>query len=642
MCGISGCLNLKNLPIDNLKTRNFVMNNLISHRGPDGEGYWQNPSASVGLGHARLAIIDQTSTGSQPMVGLNQEVIVFNGEIYNYKDLKKSESHKGRIFNSQSDTECILALYERYGIDFVTHLRGMFALAIWDESKRELILARDRFGIKPLYYTIQDEILYFASEVKALLPFVKKIGTNTAALGEYFTFQSILGNQTLFNEIKQVMPGEIILVRDGVLKKKIYWDISYQVDFSHSEEYYLEKLKSLLNESIDLHLVSDVEIGTYLSGGLDSSLIASLAQSKSNYSLKTFHGRYADYEGYDESEFAKALSEFSSLDLVIEDFNSSNLTAILNKVIYHLDYPIAGPGAIPQFLISQIAAQKVKVVLGGQGGDEIFGGYARYLIGYLEQCLRASIDGTSNNGNFVVTLESIIPNLGLLREYKPLLRNFWKEGLFGNLDERYFRLIDKSSDTATQINWDFFEKDKIFESYLSIFNSVRNVSKEAYFDSMTHFDFKTLLPALLQVEDRMSMAHGLESRVPFLDHPLVEFVASIPADIKFKNGELKRILKRTFADKLPSKITTRRDKMGFPVPLMEWMKEPVGHDLLGLIESLRDRDLEFLNSKNLTNMLAGQPRFSRGLWAMLSIEVWFQQFHDSTNKFKEAFTSCRN
>jgi asparagine synthase (glutamine-hydrolysing) len=251
----------------------------------------------------------------------------------------------------------------------------------------------------------------------------------------------------------------------------------------------------------------------------------------------------------------------------------------------------------------------------------------------LEQCLRAAIDGTSRDGNFVVTLESIIPNLGILREYQPLLQKFWKSGLFGPMDERYFSLISKVSDLEGTINWEFFDADETLNSYLSVFNDRASVGKEAYFDSMTHFDFRTLLPALLQVEDRMSMAHGIESRVPFLDHKIVEFAAKVPADIKFKNGELKRLLKVAFADRLPQKIMKRRDKMGFPVPLAEWASGSLKSEFKGVMENLRDRSLPYINPSKLETILSGSQRFSRGTWALLSIELWMEQFHDQKEKF---------
>jgi len=612
---------------------------LLSHRGPDGRGFWISDAGSAGFGHARLAVMDTSAAGAQPMTSPRGPTVVFNGMIYNYEEIRTSASRAGRKFRSSCDTESILAAYEAFGLDFVKHLRGMFAIGLWDEERKELILARDRFGIKPLYYTVENETLYFASEVKALLPFVSNIETGRAALEEYLTFQTQLGSETMFQGVHQVMPGEIIVVRNGQLVRTQYWEIKYEVNYQKPEAEFVEELQELFENSMELHLKSDVEVGTYLSGGIDSSLITSLASSHQSRQLKAFHGRYLEFPGYDESGFAQAAADNSNVELHIKDLDSSNVLSHLRKVIYHLDYPVAGPGSLPQFLISAEAAQKVKVVLGGQGGDEIFGGYARYLIGYLEQALRAAIDGSSKNGNFVVTLESIVPNLGLLREYGPLLRKFWSQGLFGPMDERYFKLVSRQADLEDTVDWSVFDKDRIFESYLGVFNSPGSVSKEAYFDSMTHFDFKTLLPALLHVEDRMSMAHGLESRVPFLDHKIVEFAATIPADVKFKSGELKRMLKLAFSDRLPAKINERRDKMGFPVPIAEWSKGALGEEFTGLLESLRDRDLDFLNSKVLTSILSTAPKFSRGTWALLSLELWHEQFHDQAEVFNEMSSS---
>lgn len=629
MCGIAGCMTLLGNTQPLIESKVRIMIDRIAHRGPDGTDYWTSPHESVGLGHARLAIIDTTDSGIQPMMGLHGDVIVFNGEIYNYKELRSEAVGRGRHFRSSSDTETILAMYEHYGLDFVQHLRGMFALTIWDERRQRLVLARDRFGIKPLYYTQATGVFYFASEAKALTPFLKSIEPDPSALTSYLTFQNYLGSQTLFSGIEQIMPGEIMVIENKTISKARYWDVHYEVDFEHTEAYFVEHVRDLLEDSIQMHLRSDVEVGAYLSGGVDSSLIASLASNHTGKGLASFHGRYVDFPGYDESSFAQIAADHASLNLAIRDLSSTGVEDLLRKVIYHLDYPVAGPGALPQFLISELASTKLKVVLGGQGGDEIFGGYARYLIGYLEQCLRAAIDGTSENGNFVVTLESIIPNMGVLREYQPLLQKFWSDGLFGAMDDRYLRLINRSADLPGVIQFDALQVDIVLMKYKELFNSERNVQKEAYFDSMTHFDFKTLLPALLQVEDRMSMAHGLESRVPFLDHPLVEFVATIPADVKFKNGELKRLLKVAFPHALAKPISNRRDKMGFPVPLTEWARGPLQGHFNGLLESLRDRDLPFLNHAHLSEMLKDSPQFSRGLWALISLELWFQEFQDS-------------
>jgi asparagine synthase (glutamine-hydrolysing) len=510
----------------------------------------------------------------------------------------------------------------------------MFAFGLWDERKKELTLARDRFGIKPLYYSVVNDVLYFASEAKALLPFLDSIETDPSALAEYLTFQSLLGSKSMFKGVNQLLPGEVLRANDGGFEITKYWDIRYRVDFDRPEAEFVAELRDLFDESMALHLRSDVEIGAYLSGGLDSSIIAASAAKLGGGRLKAFHGSYTDYEGYDESDFAQAVANASDLDLEISHFDSKDFVGTLGKVIYHLDYPIAGPGALPQFQISERASQKVKVVLGGQGGDEIFGGYARYLIGYLEQCLRAGIDGTSRNGNFIVTLESIIPNLGALREYKPLLQKFWGSGLFGEMDERYFKLINRGGDLGPAVDWNAIDTSGTYESFLKVFNNQESVSKEAYFDSMTHFDFRTLLPALLQVEDRMSMAHGIESRVPFLDHKIVEFAATIPADVKFKNGELKRLLRIAFSDRIPSKVSARRDKMGFPVPLSEWSKGPLEKEFKGLLEGLRDRNLAYIDSNHISAMLTSSPKFSRGTWALLSLELWMKKFHDAAGSLE--------
>ena len=640
MCGIAGCVTLPSHARRGLEAEVRVMVERIAHRGPDGTGYWLSDERNVGFGHARLAVIDVTNNAAQPMVAADGTVIVFNGEIYNYRELRREALARGRRFRSQSDTETILAAYEQYGLDFVHHLRGMFALAIWDSRSERLILARDRFGIKPLYFTQAGSAFYFASEAKALTPFLPTIEPEPGALTSYLTFQNYLGPQTLFSGIEQVMPGELIIVERGVLSKRQYWDVQYNVDFDHTETYFVERVQELLEDSMQMHLRSDVEVGAYLSGGVDSSLIASLAAKESGQGFAAFHGRYVDFSGYDESSFARVAAEQASLNLDVRDLSSDRVEDVLRKVIYHLDYPVAGPGALPQFLVSEQAAQRLKVVLGGQGGDEIFGGYTRYLIGYLEQCLRASIDGTSKNGNFVVTLESIIPNLGVLREYQPLLQKFWADGLFGSMDERYLRLINRSEDLPGIIQFDALPQVDVLARYRDLFNSENNVRKEAYFDSMTHFDFKTLLPALLQVEDRMSMAHGLESRVPFLDHPLVEFVATIPADVKFKNGELKRLLRVAFPNALPGAIAHRRDKMGFPVPLTEWAKGPLRGYFNGILESLRDRDLPYLDGYQVTRILGDSARFSRGLWALVSLELWYQEFHDTHAKTRWAIESA--
>ncbi len=605
---------------------------LLNHRGPDFSSDYTNHQ-DIYLAHNRLSIIGLDERSNQPMQGRNGLIIVFNGEIYNYQDLK-SDLVSDYPFKSNSDTEVILALYEKYGLDCVQHLRGMFAFALWDEKQQRLFCARDRFGIKPFYFTQQDERFVFASEMKALLPFLNAIDTNQDALLEYFTFQYTLGEETLFKNIHQLMPGHFLVLENSQLNIKKYWDVTYRIDHSSSEKHFEEKLESLLKDSVKYHQISDVPVGSYLSGGIDSSLITTLANAQNPSFYGSFHGRFMDYPGYDESDYAQAVASGINKKLYTVDITAQDFIDNISKIIYHLDVPVAGPGAFPQYMVSKLAAQHVKVVLGGQGGDELFGGYARYIVAYFEQCIKAAIDGTHKDGNFVVTPESIIPNLTLLQEYKPLIKSFWKEGLFGPLDERYFRLIDRSNDTNGEVDWSLFNNESLLEKFKAIFNSHDNVSKGAYFDKMTHFDFKCLLPALLHVEDRMSMAHGLESRVPFLDHPLVEFAATIPADIKFPGGKMKSLLKDVFKDQIPKKILHRRDKMGFPVPLKEWFSGPLKEFVYDIFSSQVAQTRGFYNPGKVLKSLEHSAQFSRKIWGLLSLELWYREFHDKSHVIK--------
>ncbi|MCT7974888.1 asparagine synthase (glutamine-hydrolyzing) [Laspinema olomoucense] len=638
MCGIAGIVQVDYDSVQQIKSKLDVMGQLIAHRGPDGTGLWKNTEQSVGLVHRRLSIIDLSTAGNQPMIGENGSVIVFNGEIYNYKELRENLSQIWN-FHSNSDTECILAAYAKYNDACLEHLRGMFAFAVWDKKNQRLFCARDRFGIKPFYYTVVDGVFYFASEVKALLPFLPQITTNPSALAEYLTFQYTIGEKTLFEGIHQLLPGHALCIENGKINVWRYWDVSYQIDFDHSPMYFQHRLQELVDDSLSLHLRSDVPVGSYVSGGIDSSLIHILANRDSGQNSLGFHGRFTDYSGYDESAFAQAASKRANGELHCIDITSQDFHTYIEQIIYHLDFPVAGPGSFPQFMVSQLAAQHLKVVLGGQGGDEIFGGYARYLVAYFEQCIKAAIDGQYTNGNYVVTIESIVPNLGLLREYKPLIKNFWSEGLFEPMDQRYFRLIDRSTDMQEEIDWSALDHHQVFEDFAKIFNNRANVQKEAYFDKMTHFDFKCLLPALLQVEDRMSMAHGLESRVPFLDHPLVEFAATIPADIKFQGGNMKYLLKQVFASELPQEIVNRRDKMGFPVPLKEWFDRDLRDFVMDMFSTMAAKNRPYINSKALLRNFGSEAHFSRKTWGLLSLELWHQQFHDRATEWRTLLTS---
>lgn len=633
MCGIAGILSLKGETITDIHRKLSVMSRLIAHRGPDGDGAWVSDDTDIGLAHRRLSIIDLTDHGAQPMSAANGTHLTFNGEIYNYLELR-SELFSAWNFESSSDTETILASYASKGTQSTSDLRGMFAFALWDEKRKRLFAARDRFGIKPFYYTIVRDTLYFASEIKALLPFLDDIRTDPKAFAEYLTFQYTIGEHTLFEGVKQLLPGWQLIVENGKLRTERYWDVQYEIDYYHTARYFDEELRALLDDSVDVHLRSDVPIGSYLSGGIDSSLIAILARRHSAENNHAFHGKFTCYEGYDESGYAQIAANACGMTLHQVDITADDFRNNIEKVIYHLDVPVAGPGSFPQYMVSGLASDHVKVVLGGQGGDEIFGGYARYVVAYFEQAMKAAIDGTYKNGNFVVTPESIIPNLGVLREYKPLIKEFWREGLFDSLEARYFRLVDRSTDMEQEVAWDDLDKGRVYRDFCGIFNNQSNVRKEAYFDSMTHFDFKCLLPALLHVEDRMSMAHGIESRVPLLDHPLIEFAATVPADIKFQGGHMKHMIKKTYGDVLPQELLSRRDKMGFPVPLREWFSGELNEMVRDTFHHSRARTRDYINYDVVLQSFDKAARFSRKTWGLLSIELWHQQFHDKAAEYR--------
>jgi asparagine synthase (glutamine-hydrolysing) len=636
MCGIAGIINTNRSEIGNLPKKLEVMNKLISHRGPDDQGIWQSTDKSVGLAHRRLSIIDLSQHAHQPMISPMGDVIVYNGEIYNHKELRQAlASHW--TFKTRSDTEVILAAYKVYGVDCVKHFKGMFAFAIWDGEK--LFCARDHFGIKPFYYTQQGDDLYFASESKALLPFLPEIKTDRVSFAEYITFQYPMGNKTLFSNVYQLEPAHAMVITKAGMKIWRFWDVHYNIDYDHTPAYFSNKLEEILDESISLHMRSDVEVGAYVSGGIDSSIIGILATKEKNSALPFFHGRFLEDKAYDESEYAQHAAKICDTQLHIKDITAQDFIDNFQKIIYHLDFPVAGPGVFPQYMVSEMASKQVKVVLGGQGGDEIFGGYARYVIAYFEQCIKAAIEGNYKKGNFVVTAESIIPNLEVLNAYKPLLKKFWSNGLFDSLEKRYFSLVDRGMDLEGEVHLTASERDHVYNQFLEVFNAAKFEKAESYLDSMTHFDFKCLLPGLLHVEDRVSMAHGLEARVPFLYHPLIEFAATIPANIKFADGRMKQMLKSTFANVIPPQILNRKDKMGFPVPLNEWIRGDLKEFVYDILSTAASRKDNYIDYKAFIKNIDNTGQFSRKVWGFLCYEMWQQVFHDKAHHYKSLLNS---
>jgi asparagine synthase (glutamine-hydrolysing) len=627
MCGIDGILELNSKPIKNINHSISVMNELLKHRGPDSNGKWTNEY--VGLGHTRLSILDLSSSGSQPMIKENL-ILTFNGEIYNYIDIKKM-LHDKYDFITTCDTEVILALYSLYKKDCVQFLDGMFSFAIWDNDTKELFCARDRIGIKPFYYLIQNDVFYFASEVKALIPFINtdELKIDKQGITEYLMFQYPITENTLIQNIKQLMPAHTISIKNGDIKINRYWSVDYNNKLNCSNDEHIQNIEKLFDYSIDIHLNSDVPIASYVSGGVDSSIVSILSSNKNKLD-KLFHGKFSEYPKCDESKYAEIVAEKIEVPLICRDITCSDFRENINKIIYHMDYPAAGPGVFPQFMISEAVSKSNKVVLGGQGGDEIFGGYARYIIPYFEKCISDSIDGNSD------LLINLLPAISVLKEYKPMLKEFLQDGTFDTLDKRYFRLCDRSTSIKDIINWDKLNQMETTEIFINKFNN-QNIPKNDYFNKMLHFDLENSLPALLHVEDRVSMAWGLESRVPLLNHKLIEYVSSIPENVKINPGNMKFLLKETYKNELPDEILNRKDKMGFPVPLNDWIKNvELNQYFKDLMKNLKGRNLEYLNiSDNIINSLDNGSSFSRQYWILMNIELWYQTFFDKFKDFRD-------
>lgn len=628
MCGIAGIVERDPQAKSDCGTVAKMMETL-RHRGPDDHGtYFSGP---VGFGHQRLSIID-LDAGRQPMCNEDETIwIVFNGEIYNYLELRQ-DLDRDHTFRTHTDTEVIVHLYEEYGERCVDRLNGMFAFAIWDWRQRRLFAARDRLGIKPFYWHQNAERFAFASEPKALLAAgLVKADVDPLALQQYLNFQCCLGDLTLFRGIRRLEPGHYLTVRpdrDSEPSITRYWDFDYMVDVHHTEEYFVDQLQVLLQDAVRLQLRSDVPVGAYLSGGIDSSTVVCLASQAYGGDFHTFTGGFREGPEYDETRYAQVVANHTGSTHHVVWPTAAEFADRMPWLIYMMDEPAAGPGLFPQHAVSRLARDHVKVVLSGLGGDEIFGGYARYLVAYLEQCLKGAIFGSPEKDKYVVTWDSIMPNLPLLSRYQPLLQRFWQAGLFEDMDARYFRLISRANDAEATIAadvWDGGAKDRMFEAFQQVFN---NPATKSYFNKMTNFDLKTLLPALLQVEDRTSMSVSLESRVPLLDHRIIELVTQMPPHVRFKGGDTKRVFRDAVKRLLPEAVYRRSDKMGFPVPLGKWWRGELKDFLHDCLLSSRARQRGVYRMDGVERLIDREETFGREVWGLLSLELWFRAFMD--------------
>lgn len=625
MCGIAGKYNfLRQTPVSpNLMER---MCERIWYRGPDDSGvYTQGP---VGLGHRRLSILDLSELGHQPMASPDQRLwITYNGEVYNFLSLREGLIQKGYRFKSDCDTEVILALYQEYGRDCLEYLRGMFAFAIWDARENTLFLARDRIGKKPLFYYYDGRTLVFASEIKAILADEDVTpAIDFQAFADYFKHMYVPDPKTIYKDIRKLEPGHFLCCSPEGLKNEPYWDISFAEPRNGDTEELAFELLQRLEESVRLRLISDVPLGAFLSGGIDSSGIVALMAGQQTQPVTTCSIGF-DVRQYDEVRFARRIAEQFATDH--HEFTVKERAApILSDLAYYFDEPFADPSAVPTFYVSQLARQKVTVALSGDGGDENFAGYEKYHLDHIENRLRGGLP------------------LGLRRLLFPYLAALVAGKRAMPLQKAYTLLTSLSGEadfgfylTNTQFDHHLWtelirpEIDQAIQDYdpFSVTRAAyHQADTEDHLSRILYTDLKTYLPGDILVKvDRMSMANSLEVRAPILDHRVIELAASIPSHLKYFKGEKKYILKQALQKVLPPEIMYRQ-KMGFSVPLAEWFRgelRQMAHDRFfspraGVRHFFRPEALKALWERHQSK----KRNHASVLWSLLMFDLWYQRF----------------
>src|ERR1051325_1981397 len=624
MCGIAGFVDLNETgPMISAQEVIDRMCQVIRHRGPDDQGTYLKDG--VALGMRRLSIIDLVG-GHQPISGEDGSVtIVFNGEIYNFLELKPKLESLGHTFKTHSDTEAIVHAYEQFGPNCVDHLRGMFAFAIWDAKARTLFVARDRVGKKPLYYTTSPEGTFvFGSELKSLLahPDVQR-ELDPKALDAYLTLGYVPDPLSIFRNINKLAPGHYLTFSDDGVKVNRYWDFNFEPVAARSETDYLAELRELLDESVRLRLISDVPLGAFLSGGIDSSTVVAMMARHMGQPVKTFSIGFHE-DSYNELKYARLTAEKFATDHH-EFFVTPDICSIVDELVWHFDEPFADSSAIPTYMVSKLAREHVTVILSGDGGDELFAGYTRYVVdrkrqGFarLPKPLRESL---------MRPLSEALPHAAWGRNYlhnvslDPISRYLDSVSVFTSLNRNSLYTSDFKSNLGSS-------------SYVpTLFNDlVNHVQTGESLDQLLYLDSKTYLPGdILTKVDRMSMAVSLEARAPLLDHKLIEFVTNVPASLKLSGLETKYLLKQAVRDLVPAEILNR-PKQGFGVPIQEWINQQLRSRVRETLTEPRTRQRGYLNSQYVDVLLdeheRGRRDHSMGLWALFMLELWHRQFVD--------------
>jgi asparagine synthase (glutamine-hydrolysing) len=625
MCGFAGIYNYGNSQDIDEKLL-IEMRDTMIHRGPDDCGIYVSPDRKLGLGHRRLSIIDLSPQGRQPMSDSEGKIwIVYNGEVYNFRELRK-ELEKKYAFNSRTDTEVLIYLYKEYGKDMVHKLRGMFAFAVWDGSKKELWLVRDRIGIKPLYYTFVDGRFIFASEIKAILKHASvSREVNEEGFYHYLSFLTTPPPQTLFRGIYKIPAGHMLtLSKNGNYKLEQYWDVFDNVKplYRQDEKFYIERLLELFRESVKLRMISDVPIGVFLSGGVDSSTNTALF-SEFAKDVKTFSIGYKGQGKYNEFQYARKVADIFKTKHHEVIIDVEDLINFMEQLVYYQDEPIADPVCVPVYFVSKLAKDNgVTVCQVGEGADELFCGYPMWGI-------MLKLNQLSRYWRFIPSpvrtlgLEALkLVGKGQSRYHELLRRGHNKESVFwGGADA--FNKQQKKSFLSLRLRNKFKNQSsyEVVEKYYKRF--LVESSIQDYLNFMTYLDISFRLPELLLMRvDKMSMAVSLEARVPFLDHKLVEFAMSIPQSVKVKNRELKYIMKKTIEPILPHEIIYRK-KQGFGVPVKEWFFQNLGAFTKGELLSFTEKTDFFdeLAIKEISEKGRGDS-----LWFLLNFALWYKRW----------------
>jgi asparagine synthase (glutamine-hydrolysing) len=633
MCGINGIAFSSRSGRTVSRPQLEAMRDVIRHRGPDDEGLFID--RNVGLGHRRLAIVD-VAAGHQPMTNEDNSLhIIYNGEIYNHADYREWLESRGHVYKTHCDTETILHLYEEHGVNCVEHLRGMFAFAIWDQRKQELFIARDRLGVKPLYYFhAGDGSLYFGSEIKTIFAAgALKPELNYAALPDYLANHAPSGETTLFRGVKRLLPGHTMVWRDGRIEIKRYWDVSFvkAKDEGRSDKDYIEEWRELFRTSVKLRLMADVPLGMFLSGGIDSSAIAAMMSTMVDEPIKTFSVAFREREA-NELEYARLVAEKYETDHHEVVVSPEDFFAALPNLIWHEDEPLAHPSSVALYFVSQLASKHVKVVLTGEGSDELLAGYARYWK-TLQNLAWGSryhklTPGVVKNG--VRTLLGALPDGS--RGKQKLLRTFL--ALSPDIESLYldnFAVYSRQKQPRLLTSEAREQIGSNVDPYRVIHDMMESTDAESLLDRLLYSDLKTYLHELLMKQDQMSMAASIESRVPFLDHKLVEFTSSLPERLKLRGSTTKYILRESMKGVLPDGILTR-PKMGFPVPIGAWFRGPYSYVLDEFVLSSRALDRGIFEPDFLRDLVrrhrTGGENHDERLWALVNFEMWLRRFFD--------------